>query len=88
VSKIEPLTRTYTVPLRNAFEAPRYRRAKVAIRIIREFAVRHMKGEEIKIEEEVNELIWSRGIKNPPRLMRLEMERDKDGIITIRLPRD
>jgi large subunit ribosomal protein L31e len=88
VSKEEPLTRTYTVPLRNAFEAPRYRRAKVAVRIIREFASRHMKGEEIKIDEEVNEAIWSRGIRKPPRRMRLEMEKDEDGVITVRLARE
>lgn len=88
MSKEEPLTRTYTVPLRNAFEAPRYRRAKVAVRIIREFASRHMKGEEIKIDEEVNEAIWSRGIRKPPRRMRLEMEKDEDGVITVRLARE
>jgi ribosomal protein L31E len=33
--KVEPLTRVYVVPLGVAFEAPPYRRAKVAIRIIK-----------------------------------------------------
>jgi large subunit ribosomal protein L31e len=66
------------VPLRRAFEAPKYRRAKVAIRIIREFTIRHMKATEVKIEKGVNELLWSRGI-------RLEMERDEDGVVFVRL---
>ncbi len=83
--KVEELTRVYTVPLGQAFEAPRYRRAKVAIRLIREFAQRHMKASEVKIGEEVNEFIWSRGIRNPPRRIRLEMERDEDGIVSIRV---
>lgn len=82
--KVEPLTRVYNVPLREVFEAPRYRRAKVAIRVIREFATRHMKATEVKIEEGVNEIVWARGIRNPPRRIKLEMERDEDGIVSIR----
>ncbi len=84
-SNLEPLTRVYMVPLRRAFEAPKYRRAKVAIRIIREFTTRHMKATEVKIEKGVNELLWSRGITNPPRRIRLEMERDEDGVVFVRL---
>jgi len=84
--KVEPLTRTYMVPLGVAFEAPPYRRSKVAIRIIREFATRHMKATEVSIAEEVNEQIWSRGIKSPPRRIRLDMERDEDGIVSVKLP--
>jgi len=84
-SNLEPLTRTYMVPLRRAFEAPQYRRSKVAIRVIREFTTRHMKATEVKIEEGVNEMIWSRGITNPPRRIRLEMERDEDGVVSVRL---
>jgi large subunit ribosomal protein L31e len=84
--KVESLTRTYTVPLRVAFEAPRYRRSKVAIRIIKEFATRHMKATEVSITEEVNKQVWSRGIKNPPRRIRLDMERDEDGIVSVKLP--
>jgi large subunit ribosomal protein L31e len=84
-SNLEPLTRVYMVPLRRAFEAPKYRRTKVAVRIIREFTTRHMKANEVKIEKGVNELIWSRGITNPPRRIRLEMERDEDGVVSVRL---
>ena len=84
----EPLTRTYTVPLRRAFEAPRYRRTKVAVRLIREFATRHMKSEEIKLDEDLNEYLWSRGITHPPRRVKLEMEKDEDGVVSVRLAPD
>ena len=84
-TNLEPLTRVYMVPLRRAFEAPKYRRTKVAVRIIREFTIRHMKATEVKIEKGVNELLWSRGITNPPRRIRLEMERDEDGVVFVRL---
>jgi len=83
--KVEPLTRVYTVPLRVAFEAPPYRRTKIAIRLIREFATRHMKASEVKIKEDVNKHIWARGIRKPPRRIKLEMERDEDGVVSVSL---
>jgi large subunit ribosomal protein L31e len=85
-TNVEPLTRVHMVPLRRAFEAPKYRRTKVAIRIIREFTTRHMKATEVKIDKDVNILLWSRGITNPPRRIKLEMERDEDGVVSVRLP--
>ena len=83
---MEELTRTYVVPLGVVFEAPPYRRAKKAIIVIREFATRHMKAKQVSIDSAVNELIWSRGIKHPPRRLTLEMERDEDGVVKVRLP--
>ena len=86
--KMEELTRTYVVPLGVVFEAPPYRRAKKAIIVIREFATRHMKAKQVSIDTEVNELLWSRGIKHPPRRITLEMERDEDGVVKVRLPQE
>ncbi len=84
--KMEELTRTYVVPLGVVYEAQPYRRAKKAVAVIREFATRHMKARQVSIDAKVNELIWARGIKHPPRRITLEMERDEDGVVTIRLP--
>ncbi len=82
---MEPLTRVYMVPLGVAFEAPPYRRAKVAIRVIKEFTMRHMKATEVSIKEDVNKAVWARGIRHPPRRVRLEMERDEDGLVSVKL---
>ncbi len=84
--KMEELTRTYVVPLGVVYEAPPYRRAKKAIAVIREFATRHMKAKQVSIDVGVNELIWARGIKHPPRRITLEMERDEDGVVKVKLP--
>lgn len=84
-SKTQPVSRKYVVPLRRAFEAPKYRRSKVAVRLIREFATRHMKATEVKLEESVNELLWSRGIGNPPRRLSLLMDKDEDGVVSVKL---
>jgi ribosomal protein L31E len=45
-----------------------------------------MKANEVKIDKEVNLVLWKRGIKNPPRRIKLEMERDEDGVVSVRLP--
>ena len=44
-----------------------------------------MKASEIKLKKDVNELIWARGIRKPPRRVRLELERDEDGLVTVGL---
>jgi large subunit ribosomal protein L31e len=79
------LEREYTIPLRDVWKAPKKKRAEKAIRIIRDFAKRHMKAEEVKISEEVNELIWSRGIEKPPRRIKVIMKKDKDNIVKVEL---
>ena len=83
---MEELTRTYVVPLGVVYEAAPYRRAKKAVIVIKEFATRHMKAKQVSIDVEVNELIWARGIKHPPRRITLEMERDEDGVVKVKLP--
>lgn len=79
------LEREYTIPLRKVWEAQKKKRAEKAIRIIKNFAKKHMKTEEVKISEKVNELIWSRGIEKPPRKIRVIMKKDKDNIVRVEL---
>ena len=59
--------REYIVPLRRKCKmAPRWRRSKRAVRVLREFVQRHMKSQNVLIGNELNEKIWSRGGKKPP----------------------
>ena len=82
----EVLERLYVIPLRDAYEASRTRRAKKAINIIRKFAQRHMKGENVRISEGVNHAIWSRGAEKPPRRITVVIRKDEDGTIQVMLP--
>jgi large subunit ribosomal protein L31e len=83
----EELDRTYTVPLSRAWIAPRYRRTSRAVNVLREFAKRHMKSSEIKIDSDLNEKLWSRGITKPPRRITVRMKKDEEGLVTISLPK-
>lgn len=69
-AKVE-LEREYTVPLkRGSLNVPRYRRAKKAVRVLKEFLARHMKVRDrdlnkIKLDINLNNEIWFKGIKKP-----------------------
>jgi len=90
--------RFYTIPLAKASIRPPKKRAPRAIQMIRAFITKHMKLE-MKVEEEeeeeelpkliiskeVNEKVWDRGIKKPPRKIRVRAAKDKDGNVTVYL---
>jgi len=64
--------RIYTIPLLRAKMAPRTKRAKKAIKIIREFLAKHTKADTIKIDKSINEAIWARGIRKVPSKIRVK----------------
>jgi large subunit ribosomal protein L31e len=81
----ENLIRIYTINLGKAWDTPQYRRSDRVINIIKEFAEKHMKSEEIKVDQDLNRQIWKRGKTNPPRKVRVKMIKDDDGAVTVSL---
>ncbi len=79
----QELERVYTINLGKVLLTPDNQRAKRAINMIREFARHHMKTEEIKIEEDVAHQIWSRGIKHPPRKIRVRLTKTDEGYVLV-----
>lgn len=84
----ENLTRVYTINLGKAWITPEHKRTDRVVNMIREFASKHMKSDEIKIEQELNRQIWARGKTNPPRKIRVKMVKDEDGVVTVSLYED
>jgi large subunit ribosomal protein L31e len=78
--------RIYTVPLRKAYwTGSRLKRANRSVRILRQFVERHMKPEELLIQPEVNEQIWSRGMQKPPRRVRIRATKNADNLVRVYL---
>ena len=73
--------RIYIIPLAKARRGPRNKRAKKAIRYLREFMERHFKPESLVISQEVNEAIWARGIQKPPRKIKIRATKNIDGLV-------
>jgi large subunit ribosomal protein L31e len=84
----ESLTRVYTINLGKAWITPQYRRTDRVVNMIREFATRHMKANDIKLDQDLNRQVWSRGKTNPPRKLRVKMVKDEDGVVTVSLYED
>ena len=79
------LTRVYTINLGKAWITPRYRRTDRVINIVKDFAKRNMGTDEIKLDQDLNRHIWSRGKTNPPRRVRVRMVKDEDETVVVSL---
>jgi len=69
-------TDTYTIPLQKVFDKPRRKRAKKAIRAIKEFVKKHkrLNEEQIGISKEVNQKIWENGMFGIPRKIEIHLK--------------
>lgn len=84
----ETTTRVYTINLGKAWITPAHKRTDRVVNMIREFAEKHMKSNEIKLDQDLNRQLWSRGKTNPPRKVRVKMVREEDGTVTVSLYED
>jgi large subunit ribosomal protein L31e len=75
----------YTVNFRKAWITPEYKRTNRVVGILREFAKRHMKTDDIKIDQYLNRYLWQRGKRNPPRKIRVRMTKDETDTVVISL---
>jgi large subunit ribosomal protein L31e len=81
----ENLTRVYTINLGRAWITPEHKRTDRVVNIIREFAEKHMKSSEVKLDQDLNRQVWARGKTNPPRKVRVKMVKDEDDVVTVSL---
>lgn len=65
--------RIYTIPIRRkAIHAPRWKRAKKASSVVKEFLFKHIKHD-VKVSNWINEEIWARGSRSPPSKIRVKV---------------
>jgi len=82
------IEREYIIPLRAEWlKAPKHKRAKKAVRAIREFLSKHMKVEmkDIKVGKWLNNELWRRGIKKPAAKIKVKVIKDEKGIVRAEL---
>ena len=83
-TKSEKIEREYTIPLRRRYQhVARYKKTPKAVKTIKEFLAKHMKIydrdlNKIKIDKQLNEYLWFRGIKNPPHKVKIKAVKDGD----------
>ncbi len=79
--------RVYVINLRRTREVSRTKRSPYAVRLIRRFVARHMRvdPENVKIDNGVNEYIWSGSIEKPPRRVEVRVTKYSDGTVKVSL---
>jgi large subunit ribosomal protein L31e len=75
----------YIIPLRDVQHTPRWERGKRGMKAVRDFLARHMKSEEIKLDQSINEAIWERGSHKPPSRIRVRAMKFEDGQVQAEL---
>jgi len=82
--------REYVIPIAvKVRKVQKYRKAQIAIKIVKRFLARHMKVydrdlNKIKIDRYLNDFIWSRGIKNPPSKVKVKVFKE-NGVVRVEL---
>ncbi len=84
----ETIARIYTINFSKAWLTPKHKRTDRVVNMIREFAVKHMKSSQIKIDQELNRYIWEKGKTNPPRKVRVRIVKDEDDQVIVSLYED
>lgn len=83
----DEIERIMVIPLRATKQAPRTRRAKRAVKEVRETVMRHMRVSEgnVWIDASVNEKLWENGIRNPPNKITVKAVKFEDGLVEVSL---
>ncbi len=81
------LEREYVIPLREKSRVvARYKKTPKAIKTIKEFLAKHMKVEnrdlnKIKIDKDLNQFLWARGIRKHPHKIKVKAIREGENVL-------
>ncbi len=66
-----PDEKIFTIPLAEAYKKTKVKRTPYAARFVRSFIAMHTKTKDVKLGRHLNEALWARGTKKPPRSIRV-----------------
>ncbi|KAF4660660.1 60S ribosomal protein L31 [Perkinsus olseni] len=73
---MQPLTVDHTIHVHKIVHKQTFKkRAPKVVRAIKAFAQKQMKTEDVRIDTKLNKFIWSKGIRNIPRRVRVRLSR-------------
>jgi len=77
--ELAPASREYTVNLHKRIHGIQFKqRAPRALREIMKFAEKTMGTKDVRVDTKLNKHIWSRGIRNVPRRVRVRLARKRN----------
>lgn len=80
------LERAYVIPLsRETLKMPPFKKAKKAVKTVKEFISRHMKSKDVLIGKYLNLKIWENGARNPPNKVKVNASKDDKGKVFVEI---
>ncbi len=80
------LERIYTIPLRDVKHGSRNKMANRAVKEVRAYLSKHMKSEDVWIDDAVNQALWKHGMYKVPSRIRVRAVKFEDGVVEVSLP--
>merc|ERR1712170_186421 len=78
-TEMQPATRDYTLNMHKRLQGIAFKkRATRAVREVKRFAQKEMHTSDVRVDTQLNRFLWSRGIRNVPRLVRVRISRKKN----------
>merc|ERR1712070_319624 len=78
-TEMQPVARDYTLNVNKMLHKVQFKkRAPRCIRDIKRFATKQMFTKDVRIETALNRFIWSHGIRNVPRKIRVRIQRKRN----------
>merc|ERR1711943_60628 len=72
------VTREYTINLKAVHGLTFKKRAPRAVQAVKKFAQKVMKTSDVRVDVKLNKAIWSKGIRNVPRKIRVQISRRRN----------
>jgi large subunit ribosomal protein L31e len=73
------ITREYTIHVHKLVHGKSFKkRAPHAVKSIKEFATKAFGTKDVRVDNSLNEAVWSKGIRNVPRRIRVRLERRRN----------
>ncbi|KAK1746616.1 60S ribosomal protein L31 [Skeletonema marinoi] len=78
-SKPDLVTRDYTIHLAKRTHKTTFKsKTPKAIKEIKKFAEKAMGTKDVRISTDVNKFVWSQGVRNPPKRIRVRLSRKRN----------
>ncbi|KAJ3383121.1 60S ribosomal protein L31 [Lobulomyces angularis] len=75
----EVITKEYTIHLHpKVFGQTFKKRAPTAVKVVRKFAQTQMKTSDVRLEPELNQALWAKGVKTVPHRIRVRLSRKRN----------
>jgi large subunit ribosomal protein L31e len=78
-AKPDLVSRDYTIHLAKYTHKTTFKsKTPRAVKKIKEFATKAMGTKDVRIDVEVNKFVWSQGVRNPPKRIRVRLSRKRN----------